>query len=89
MRENLGPEAKIKEATLQAGSMLRRLPRVLEAAEQASSVFTDQGLRLHPDTIAAMRGKASNGQGKSNGFSRHTLILWVAIAALGAAVFLK
>jgi ubiquinone biosynthesis protein len=88
MRENLGPEAKVKEATLQAGSMLRRLPRVLEAAEQASSVLTDQGLRLHPETVAAMRGK-SNGQGKSAGVSRQSLVLWVAIIALGVAVYLK
>ncbi|MBC45798.1 MAG: ubiquinone biosynthesis protein UbiB, partial [Thalassospira sp.] len=89
MRENLGPEAKVKEATLQAGTMLRRLPRVLEAAEQASAVFTEQGLRLHPDTVAAMRGKSGNGQRKSGGVSRQTLVLWVAIAALAVAVYLK
>lgn len=89
MRENLGPEAKVKEAALQAGSMLRRLPRVLEAAEKASSVLTDQGLRLHPETVAAMRGKSGNGQNKSTGISRQTLVLWVAIIALGVAVYLK
>jgi ubiquinone biosynthesis protein len=89
MRENLGPEAKIKEATLQAGTMLRRLPRVLEAAEQASSVFTEQGLRLHPETVAAMRGKPSNGQSKPSGISRQSLVMWVAIAALAVAVYLK
>ena len=69
--------------------MLRRLPRVLEAAEKASSVLTDQGLRLHPETVAAMRGKSGNGQNKSTGISRQTLVLWVAIIALGVAVYLK
>ncbi|MFC4237990.1 2-polyprenylphenol 6-hydroxylase [Thalassospira xianhensis] len=88
MRENLGPEAKIAEATRQAGTMLRRLPRVLEAAEQASAVFTDQGLRLHPDTVAAMRGR-SNGQRSSGGISKQSVLLWVAIAALAVALFVK
>ncbi len=88
MRENLGPEAKIAEATRQAGTMLRRLPRVLEAAEQASAVFTDQGLRLHPDTVATMRGR-SNGQRSSGGVSKQSILLWVAIAALAVALFVK
>jgi ubiquinone biosynthesis protein len=86
MRDNLGPEARIAEVTRQAGAALRRLPGALEAAERASGVLTEQGLKLHPDTVAAMRGRSGNRRG---GISKNTLLLWVAIAALAVAVVLK
>ncbi|MFH1806049.1 MAG: 2-polyprenylphenol 6-hydroxylase [Pseudomonadota bacterium] len=86
MRDNLGPEARIADVTRQAGTMLRRLPHVLEAAERVSGVMTDQGLKLHPETVAAMRGRSANRRG---GVSKNAMLLWVAIVALGVALFLK
>jgi ubiquinone biosynthesis protein len=86
MRDNLGPEAKIAEATRQAGAMLRRLPGVIEAAERASGVLTEQGLKLHPDTVAAMRGRGGKGGGS---ILKNGVLLWVAIIALAVAVILK
>ena len=65
MRENLGPEAKIKEAAMEAGAMIKRLPRLVRGLEQAITDFEQGGLKLHPDTLKAMRGgHTGGGKGK-------------------------
>jgi ubiquinone biosynthesis protein len=55
MRENRGPEARAREAVLEAGQLIERLPRVLRHLDTAVSGLAEGGLRLHPDTVRAMR----------------------------------
>jgi ubiquinone biosynthesis protein len=49
-------------------------------------VLTEQGLKLHPDTVAAMRGRGGKGGGS---ILKNGILLWVAIIALAVAVILK
>ncbi len=53
VRNQLGPQARLREGLEEVGEVVRRLPGLVEKAEAAIS---DQGLRLHPEsarTIAA------------------------------------
>ncbi|MCW8860966.1 MAG: AarF/UbiB family protein, partial [Rhodospirillales bacterium] len=75
--ENLGPEARLRETLFEAAEAVRRLPRVLEGLERAADTFTEDGLRLHPDTLRAMRGDRS-----FNGAAN-----WWPLIALGATIF--
>ncbi|MDH3335575.1 MAG: AarF/UbiB family protein, partial [Rhodospirillaceae bacterium] len=77
MRENLGPEARIKEAAGEGAAMLKRLPRLVRGLEQALADFEKDGLKLHPDTLKAMRGKTAGKIGKS------TITIGLLAVALG------
>jgi ubiquinone biosynthesis protein len=70
MRENRGPEARLRDALEEAARQLARLPRNLALLERAATAFADGGLRLHPETLAA--------------FSRSSPVwpLWLAILAV-------
>ena len=81
MRENLGPEARIKEAAIEAGAMLKRLPRLVHGLEQALTDFEREGLKLHPDTLKAMRGQRA-GMGIGGGKGTLALVLAGAVAVL-------
>ncbi|MSO64983.1 MAG: 2-polyprenylphenol 6-hydroxylase [Alphaproteobacteria bacterium] len=62
IRENLGPEARLREALKGPIQVLRRLPPLLAKAESLLHDARRQGLRLHPDTIRALaehRGRPS------------------------------
>jgi ubiquinone biosynthesis protein len=55
MRENRGPEARVRDIAADIGAALERLPALLKDIEKLGS-----GLPLHPDTVAAIaqRGAA-------------------------------
>ena len=57
MMQNLGPQARVKETVTNAVATLERLPRMLAETEKAYASMMSGGLRLHPDTVAAMRGE--------------------------------
>ena len=57
MMQNLGPQARVKETVTNAVATLERLPRMLAETEKAYASMMNGGLRLHPDTVAAMRGE--------------------------------
>jgi ubiquinone biosynthesis protein len=82
MMQNLGPQAKIKETVGSAIATLERLPRLLAQTEQTYSAMLSGGLKLHPDTVAAMRGE---GRRKS----LPGWLPWVLVAALGALYLWK
>ncbi|MCW8971618.1 MAG: hypothetical protein OQK23_10200, partial [Rhodospirillales bacterium] len=67
----------LRETLFEAAEAVRRLPRVLEGLERAADTFTEDGLRLHPDTLRAMRGDRS-----FNGAAN-----WWPLIALGATIF--
>jgi len=82
MMQNLGPQAKIKETVGSAIATLERLPRLLAQTEQTYAAMLSGGLKLHPDTVAAMRGE---GRRKS----LPGWLPWVLVAALGALYLWK
>jgi ubiquinone biosynthesis protein len=51
MRENLGPEARIKAAVSTMAGSIERLPRLLHQTEKTYSMLVSGGLKLHPDTV--------------------------------------
>lgn len=79
MRVNLGPEARIKDAALQGMDALRRLPGVVQGLENALSQFDAHGLKLHPDTVAQLRGRRK----RDKLAGPLVLVLIAAVVALG------
>ncbi len=73
--DNLGPEAKVRDAIQNLQDALQRLPEMVESVEQGSRMMAEGNFKLHPDTIRALRG--------DDGPRRRTpLGLWLAAGAL-------
>ncbi len=79
MIENRGPEARVRETLDNAIEILERLPETLARAEDVASMVADGGLKLHPDTVAAMRGRRAGQRGGGG-------ILAIAAVAVAAIV---
>lgn len=61
MRRALGPEARIRDAVADGAEALRRLPGLLVALEAGAREWAEKGLRLHPDTVQALRNEPRAG----------------------------
>jgi ubiquinone biosynthesis protein len=79
MRENRGPEARIRDAAQDVARALERLPGTLADLERVGADLASSGLKLHPDTVKAL----SAGQ---NGSGRRRCALWIGVAALAVAI---
>ncbi len=77
MVETLGPEARVLDAVGDLAGALRRLPVIFENLEKGAAELADGRIKLHPDTVRALRGD------KSRTFGPAALI---AAAAVFAAV---
>lgn len=72
---NLGPEAKVRDAIQNLQETLERLPDMVSSVERGSQMLAEGNVRLHPDTIRALRGE--------DGTSRRTAQgLWLIAFAL-------
>ena len=85
MLDNLGPEARLRDAAegmTALGRLARDLPQALRNAEIVSAMLADGGLKLHPETARQIAQAQVAG-------TRHVRIaLWiVALGALGALAF--
>ncbi len=78
VRENRGPEARLKDAAQDLGESLQRLPRLLSEVERASGQIARDGLRLDPDSAKSL-GSAGRDRGSR-------IALLIAAVALVAAV---
>ena len=63
MAENLGPQAQLRTALEDGLEMARRLSQLIERAERTLGAMADTGIRLHPTTVAALRGRRNRGVG--------------------------
>ena len=54
VRDQLGPEARLRDGLDEAEALARRLPKLVEKAEVAAAMVTSEGLRLHPDSARAI-----------------------------------
>jgi ubiquinone biosynthesis protein len=62
MRAHRGPEARIRQAALDIGLIVERLPALLGQIERAADRLADPaGVKLHPDTAAALLRRRRNG----------------------------
>ncbi len=78
MRENRGPEARVRRAGRELAAALERLPALLDSVETIATDLAAGGLRLHPDSAQSLAGR---------GGRRMTYwALGIAIAALAVAL---
>ncbi|MBW7852341.1 MAG: 2-polyprenylphenol 6-hydroxylase [Rhodospirillales bacterium] len=82
MRENLGPEARVRNAVSTLGETLERLPRVLAESEKALTWIAEGGLRLHPDSVKHLAAEQ-----RRPGLA--TILPWIITAVLLAALLLR
>ncbi|HXQ50230.1 MAG TPA: 2-polyprenylphenol 6-hydroxylase [Stellaceae bacterium] len=77
MRENRGPEARIRDAALDALEALERLPALLKSLDKAADLVAEGGgLPLHRDSLAAI--------GRRSALDRLGPPLWIIALALAA-----
>ena len=50
IRENLGPQARVRETFSQAAGLVRRLPALMEKAETVVEQLSGDGLKLDPES---------------------------------------
>ena len=55
MWRNRGPRARLRDAVQDIAGQIERLPATLDRLDQASRMFGEGGVRLHPETIEALR----------------------------------
>ncbi|MFQ6017979.1 MAG: 2-polyprenylphenol 6-hydroxylase [Kiloniellaceae bacterium] len=78
MQENRGPEARLRNAAQDLAAAFERLPALAANVEAAASDLASGGLRLHPESVQALKGQ---GGGRTARWA-----LWIALAALALAV---
>ena len=64
MRDNRGPEARLREAASELADLARRLPALSSLVDRLSDTVTADGLRLHPDTVEGLKGSGQGGGGR-------------------------
>jgi len=81
MRENRGPEARIRDAAQEVAQALERLPAMLRNFDRAAAKLAENGLQLHPGTAEAQ----ARAQGSTNWQLR---ALWLVAAVLALVLLL-
>ena len=76
MRENLGPQARVKESVGAVLASLESLPRLVAHAEKTVEALRYGGLKLHPESLNAMQ----NGGRRKGMFP--SWLPWVLVAGL-------
>ena len=59
MMQTLGPEARVIDTVTDFADALRRVPALLENLEKGAAELAEGRIRLHPDTVRALRGEKS------------------------------
>ena len=77
MATNLGPQAQLRDAVEEGLETARRLPQMVENAEQLLQAAVERGVKLHPSSVAAL----------NHGHSGRTRLLpWALCLILGGAL---
>lgn len=63
MIKELGPEGRIRDAVGDVKTTLDKLPRLIDSVDAAAQQIRSHGLRLDPETAAAIRGRSSGKRG--------------------------
>ncbi len=80
MVKELGPEGRIRDAVTDAAETLEKLPRLIDSVDAAAEQIRRHGLRLDPETAAAIRGGPPQNQTRwwPWALAAGLLVLWVA-----------
>jgi ubiquinone biosynthesis protein len=62
MSETLTPEIQVRETVESMASALRRLPHLLDGVQESASMIASGRVKLHPDTIGALRAGSNPGR---------------------------
>jgi len=81
MVENRGPPARLRQMAEDAADFAAQLPELARLAERASLAVTEDGLRLHPDTVRALK-RREGGALRRWGLAAAALALGLAIGLL-------
>ena len=76
MRENRGPEARLKHAARDLAVFAERLPTALGQAERILEEVSEGGIRLHPDTVQALAETQARLQAR-----RRRWLIWPLVVA--------
>ena len=79
MARTLGPQAQLRDGVTEVTSAVARLPRFLDRVEKGAATLADGRIRLHPETIQALRG---DGGGRSFPLSLWAVVLLFVFALL-------
>ncbi len=82
MRQNLGPEARVRETVVGALASVERLPRLLAQLEKSTTLLAEGGFRLHPDTVRDMVGRSHDRR-------LPAWLPWLLVLGLGIALVVK
>ncbi|MEQ8508951.1 MAG: 2-polyprenylphenol 6-hydroxylase [Rhodospirillaceae bacterium] len=58
MVKELGPQGKLRDVVSDTTATLAKLPRLIDSVDAAAAQIRRQGLKLDPETAAAIRGRA-------------------------------
>ncbi|HUN53442.1 MAG TPA: 2-polyprenylphenol 6-hydroxylase [Candidatus Sulfotelmatobacter sp.] len=78
MRDNMGPEARMRDAAVDAGRILRRLPTLADSLERAADLLAADGLRFDPASarlLAAEQARRRRGLTAAVWFAAGLLLL--------------
>jgi ubiquinone biosynthesis protein len=81
MRENRGPQARLREVATETLGTLERLPTVLAGLETTLGMLSSGGLQLHPNTVRAL----TEASGRDN--KAYLWALWIAVALIALIAF--
>jgi ubiquinone biosynthesis protein len=88
VRENLGPEARIKDAVVETAAAARRIPQILDRAEQATEFLNAAGFAMqngdHADKLSPQQQRQGNGfSARRRGMpSMIVIVMLVAVIAI-------
>lgn len=83
MVKELGPEGRIRDAVTDVAATLEKLPRLIDSIDAAALQIRSHGLRLDPETAAAIRGKPPGHQGRgwwSWAIAGGAILAWIALS---------
>ena len=55
MIDNLGPHARVRDTITSLVDAIERLPQILDGVEQGVQLMSNGHIKLHPDTIRALK----------------------------------
>jgi len=76
----VAPETRLREGMESAGRFARQVPHLLDKAQQAASMVSDQGIRLHPDSARAIAAEQTSRRRPLQ------ILVWIAVGLLVAVL---
>ncbi|PPR60586.1 MAG: hypothetical protein CFH10_01466, partial [Alphaproteobacteria bacterium MarineAlpha4_Bin2] len=81
MRENRGPEARLRDLATEVARTVERLPHCLSKLDDLSEIVTAEGIKLHPDTVEAFDSAGRSGRRRRFGWFAVGLFIGLLVAA--------